>query len=479
MPSSASNSAHHCDRRKYEQIQKGVDIMIPELTKQGQQLNWRFCNKCGVLFFDGLPGKGICPGGGSHEPAGFVYVVEHGLEVPNTQRDWRFCTKCGVMFFDGFPGKGVCPGGGAHEAAGFSYVMEHDVAETANGQHDWRFCTKCGVIFFDGLAGKGVCPSGGNHQAAGFDYVMQHDVPESSTAQQQWRFCNKCGVLFFDGFSGKGVCPGGGAHEAAGFMYVMQHDVEIPTAQRHWRFCTKCGVMFFNGFPGKGVCPSGGGGHEAAGFAYALQHDVPEAPSAQRDWRFCNKCGVIFFDGLPGKGVCPGGGSHLPAGFNYVMLHDLRDTERRPQVLPDTLHLDSGPVTSDLPLGGSMHVLLRRNGSFTFQSHVHDSGFNNIDYGISAVMMSTTGVAFTFQHQGHVEGTIGGLPFGSPNRNDDFTQGGRNQSITDEWDGLQGVPLVTTLTGQDTMVKALKDLTDKALAKLGEKAVEKVVQLVF
>src|SRR5262245_7458021 len=108
--------------------------MIPNLTNKDQQSSWRFCNKCGVMFFDGLPGKGICPGGGSHEPGGFTYVMEHELEIPNTQRDWRFCTKCGAMFFDGFPGKGVCRSGGGHEAAGFTYVMEHDVPESPTAQ---------------------------------------------------------------------------------------------------------------------------------------------------------------------------------------------------------------------------------------------------------------------------------------------------------------------------------------------------------
>ena len=58
-------------------------------------------------------------------------------------------------------------------------------------------------------------------------------------------------------------------------------------------------------------------------------------------------------------------------------------------------------------------------------------------------------------------------------------EGGRNQSITDEWDHIQGVQLVTTLAGQDTMVKALEDLLKNSLSKLGEKAAEKVVQLVF
>jgi hypothetical protein len=43
-----------------------------------------------------------------------------------TQIDWRFCHKCNVVFFDGFPTKGRCPVDGAgHEAAGFMFVLPH------------------------------------------------------------------------------------------------------------------------------------------------------------------------------------------------------------------------------------------------------------------------------------------------------------------------------------------------------------------
>jgi hypothetical protein len=85
----------------------------------------------------------------------------------------------------------------------------------------------------------------------------------------------------------------------------------------------------------------------------------------------------MYFDGFPTKGVCPARGAH-EAGFNFVVPH-LDD---------QTANFDSGPVTSDLPLGGSVHLVMRRNGDFTFTSHVHDSGFDNIDYTISAVLMS-------------------------------------------------------------------------------------------
>jgi hypothetical protein len=33
------------------------------------------------------------------------------------QRDWRFCDKCFSMWFNGRPTNGACPAGGAHSSA--------------------------------------------------------------------------------------------------------------------------------------------------------------------------------------------------------------------------------------------------------------------------------------------------------------------------------------------------------------------------
>jgi hypothetical protein len=89
------------------------------------------------------------------------------------QADWRFCEKCQSMFFDGYPTKGVCPAGGTHSADGFNFVLPHDVASSL-GQRDWRFCQKCQSMFFDGYPIKGVCAAGGAHSAAGYNFVLPH-----------------------------------------------------------------------------------------------------------------------------------------------------------------------------------------------------------------------------------------------------------------------------------------------------------------
>ena len=50
---------------------------------------------------------------------------EMSLLADSVQADWRFCQKCQSMFFDGYPTKGVCPAGGAHNAQGYNFVLAH------------------------------------------------------------------------------------------------------------------------------------------------------------------------------------------------------------------------------------------------------------------------------------------------------------------------------------------------------------------
>ena len=144
--------------------------------------------------------------------------------------NWRFCEKCNAMFFDGRPAKGTCPAGGGHQSQGFNFMLTQNVPQTDNAQSSWSFCEKCVGLFFNGFPSKGVCPSGGGHQPIGENIVLPHDVPQTDNAQASWRFCEKCNVMFFDGFPSKGVCPAGGGHESQGFNFVLPHDLPEPAA---------------------------------------------------------------------------------------------------------------------------------------------------------------------------------------------------------------------------------------------------------
>jgi hypothetical protein len=148
----------------------------------------------------------------------------------------------------------------------------------------------------------------------------------------------------------------------------------------------------------------------------------------------------------------------------------------------DVQAFDTGRLDSDLPLGGSAHVIVTKTGAFTFTCDAHDSGFNNIDYTLGAVLMTPSGLAFTFERQGHVEGTIAGLPFGTPDRDQHSTASGSNSALRDEFERLRGARLVGVLVGTDTLVEGVKGLLEGALkaaaAQLGLAAAKGVVALV-
>lgn len=144
------------------------------------------------------------------------------------QQDWRFCNKCDGLFYDGFPDKGVCPGGGSHVAQGFNFELPFNTQPARDTQKDWRYCGKCHGMFFAGFPNNfGTCPAGGGHSAVGYNFVLHHDTSTNLGSQNNWRGCNKCSGMFYDGYPTKGRCPGGGAHVAQGYNFVLSHPAEL------------------------------------------------------------------------------------------------------------------------------------------------------------------------------------------------------------------------------------------------------------
>lgn len=143
-----------------------------------KQNDWRNCRRCRTLFYNGYPNnKGLCPLRGRHdaerEPVR-DYKLTYNSRGPG-QRDWRFCNKCNSLFWNGYPKKGVCPGGGGHFAQGYNFTLRFDAA--APGERVWRFCTKCEVLFYNFEGQTGTCAAGGGHAAAGYVFVLDSGTP--------------------------------------------------------------------------------------------------------------------------------------------------------------------------------------------------------------------------------------------------------------------------------------------------------------
>jgi hypothetical protein len=153
------------------------------------QSTWRFCNDCFVLFFIGVSpiNSGVCPAGGGHNilPQSGDYALllnpDRDFDTLVTgQHNWRFCNKCRGLWFNGRPTNGVCPAGGSHTSAGsgdYSLITQSPNFDSGiTAQRNWRFCNKCFVLWFNGRPTNGVCPAGGSHTSADSgDYALTVD----------------------------------------------------------------------------------------------------------------------------------------------------------------------------------------------------------------------------------------------------------------------------------------------------------------
>lgn len=287
-----------------------------------------------------------------------------------------------------------------------------------------------------------------------------------SDLQTKWRFCVKCAVLFYNGSDSRGSCPSDGEqHTPGGWNFQLPHDrPETAQAQRNWQFCRNCYAMHWS--PAEKQACNLGGRHDPTGsWNFVLSHDTPETPTDQSGWRFCENCSGMFWEAATEQ-HCTAGGRHTAAGWVFTLPHR-------------TDHVyDTGPVTSDLPLGGWAQLSVRPDGFYTFKTHVHDSGADNISYAFGAVLVNRYGPPFAFSHTGHVEGTTGAI-FGSPQRNDDQPTDGTDPRLAAEYDNLADADLITTLTGRDKLLQGidqwLQDLAAQALQELGKKAVTAIV----
>jgi peptidase M23-like protein len=98
------------------------------------------------------------------------------------QADWRYCYKCGLLFFGPNQSISRCPapGNGRHSGSlsgkYYLFIAASPVANIGGlGEQGWRWCNKCQGLWFPSLA-ISDCPADGVHTAAGSgNYVLMKD----------------------------------------------------------------------------------------------------------------------------------------------------------------------------------------------------------------------------------------------------------------------------------------------------------------
>ncbi len=98
--------------------------------------------------------------------------------------------------------------------------------------------------------------------------------------------------------------------------------------------------------------------------------------------------------------------------------------------LPDQLDFDWNPIVfgGGVPVGGYSHLTIRKDGSYSFSGHFHDSGALEYNMTLAWGVKDSRNNVYTFEHMGHVAGT-----FESGSRDDDWQVDGQNDAIAQNW----------------------------------------------
>jgi hypothetical protein len=288
------------------------------------QPDWQFCLKCSALFWNGDPNfKGRCSLGGTHDTFGLGLNFSLPFEPTGIQgqHQWRFCGKCGSLFFEGYADTGVCPAGDTHVAPETSWRFVIPVTPgSQGGQPDWRYCDKCHGLFYDGYPSKGICvgsPGGGIHINAVTKDDGRFDpfsAPEpigytGSLETPNGAFSYDGRMYVFAGFADQKYSgrkrpgdpqPGQYLFSKADPKKPGPYDTEFMLSPKlGWCARDESRTVFES--------------HMPLGFHFLLPHDLPPAPSLRSGWRCCGKCEAVYFDGdALFKGVCQRGGPHEP-----------------------------------------------------------------------------------------------------------------------------------------------------------------------
>jgi hypothetical protein len=142
------------------------------------------------------------------------------------------------------------------------------------------------------------------------------------------------------------------------------------------------------------------------------------------------------------------------------------------KVVPPERTWDSGYIgfSDGTALGGNCQVYANSNGDWTFKGHVHGSSFDTYDYGVAALLLTPSGVGYTFAYRSRAEDTTASLLSGVC-CDDDWISSGNNPSLRDNW--FQAVQSVfrAQVTSQDELAAGMSALVQSALEELAQEGI--------
>ena len=132
-------------------------------------------------------------------------------------------------------------------------------------------------------------------------------------------------------------------------------------------------------------------------------------------------------------------------------------------MVPVSFHADI-TTPAGTALGGTVDLTLFSDGRYSFNVHMHDSGFDPYTFRVRCAVQAPNGVHVLFQVSGHTDGT-GSNPFGDVNRDFDHHEEGVNPMAKLYWLDVRSSSISVSKSYED--VGALNTIEDIAKDLLG------------
>src|SRR3954454_11073701 len=134
-------------------------------------------------------------------------------------------------------------------------------------------------------------------------------------------------------------------------------------------------------------------------------------------------------------------------------------------MLPVSFHADI-TTPSGTALGGTADITLFSDGRFSFNVHMHDSGFDPYTFRVRCAVQALGGVTILFQTSGHTDGT-GSNPFGHVNRDFDHNEEGQNALVKQYWVDVRASSMSVSKSYDDAgLLHTLEDVAKDLLGFL-------------
>lgn len=158
----------------------------------------------------------------------------------------------------------------------------------------------------------------------------------------------------------------------------------------------------------------------------------------------------------------------MPTAFRHdsITLHSgIKEEDFDALTLPVSFHADI-TTPSGTALGGTVDITLFSDGRFSFNVHMHDSGFDPYDFRVRCAVQAPGGLTLLFQTSGHTDGT-GSNPFGHIHRDFDHNEDGQNALIKQFWIDVRASSIAVSKSYEDSgLLHTIEDIAKDLLAFL-------------